>query len=380
MRKIAKRAITMLCVILMLFSMLVPAQASFGVKLTVESISVEKGTGMETVDVPIKISNNTGIIGMTLTIKYDEGLTLTDVSKGSALNSLTMTKPGDFSANPIKVTWDGEDKNDISNGTVVTLSFNVAKDVEKEYSIEVTVGGVIDENIDRLTVETENGKISVNPKDFPEDVVIDSGTDSNGIQWVLYETGILKISGNGAMADYSKTSEIPWYSSRLQITEAVIDDNVTHIAQRAFYGCLYLNKITIPNTVGSVGAYAFKNCDEIIIYGTKGSFAESYAGENDIPFVNVKSTNMKEMLLEYAVTSKKMYFDVSVEDVSENATVYIAIYDSDGKMLDLVSETLLLDDITSLSLNKNDNASYAKVFVWTNALKLITASKKVTEL
>ena len=98
------------------------------------------------------------------------------------------------------------------------------------------------------------------------------------------------------------------------------------------------------------------------------------------PIVNVKSTNMKEMLLEYAVTSKKMYFDVSVEDVSENATVYIAIYDSDGKMLDLVSETLLLDDITSLSLNKNDNASYAKVFVWTNALKLITASKKVTEL
>ena len=123
-----------------------------------------------------------------------------------------------------------------------------------------------------------------------------------------------------------------------------------------------------------------KNCDEIIIYGTKGSFAETYAGENDIPFVNVKSTDMKEMLLEYAATAKKMYFDVSVEEVSENATVYVAIYDSEGKMLDLTSEELLLDDITSLSLNKNDNASYAKVFVWTNVLKLITESKLLSEL
>ena len=350
------------------------------IKLTVGNRAVEKGTDTEVVEVPIAIFNNTGIIGMTLIVKYDEGLILTNVSKGSALNSLIMTKPGDFSANPIKITWDGEDKNDIGNGTVVTLSFSVPKDVEKEYPIEISASGVIDEDISRLNVITGNGKISVIPKDSPEDTFIDSGTDSNGIQWVLYETGILKILGNGAMADYSKTSEIPWYSNRLQITEVVIDNNVTHIAERAFYGCLYLNKITIPNTVSSVGVYAFKNCDEITIYGEKSSFAEFYASENDIPFVNTKSTSLKEITLEYAATTKNMYFDVSVEDCSENATVHVAIYDIDGKMIDLASETLSLEDITSLSLNKNTNASYAKVFVWTNELKPITKTEIVFDL
>lgn len=351
-----------------------------GIKFTVGSVVVEKGTGTETVDVPIAISNNTGIIGLTLTVEYSEGLALTDVTKGTALTSLTMTKPGKFSDNPIKVTWDGEDKNDLDSGTIVTLSFVVPKDEEKEYPIEISVGGVVDENINPIATSIENGKIIVNSKSSSDDTILDRGTDSNGIQWVLYKTGLLNISGNGVMTDYSKTSEIPWYSSRLQITEVIIDANITHIAERAFYGCLYLTKITIPNSVSSIGVYAFKNCDDITIYGEKGSFAESYANENDIPFVNTKSTSLKEINLEYAKTTKKMYFDISVEDYSENATVYVAIYDVHGKMLNLTSEELVVDDITSLSLDKNTNASYAKVFVWGNELKPITNIETVSDL
>ena len=92
MRNIAKRAISLLCVISMLLSMMITVQAA-GVGIAVENQPLQQGSGTETVEVPIKISDNTGILGMTLQVAYDEGLTLTGVAKGEALSSLTFTKP-----------------------------------------------------------------------------------------------------------------------------------------------------------------------------------------------------------------------------------------------------------------------------------------------
>ena len=182
------------------------------------------------------------------------------------------------------------------------------------------------------------------------------------------------------MADYSKTSEIPWYGERLSVTEVVIEGNITHIAERAFYGCVYLAKITIPNSVASVGTYAFRNCDEMTIYAEAGSFAETYANENDITFVNTKKEPLRDISVEYVSTTKKMYFDITVEDFSADATVYVAIYDTNGVMLDLVYDEFVLGDITSLSVNKNANASYVKVFVWKDGLMPVTGVEMITDL
>ena len=49
----------------------------------------------------------------------------------------------------------------------------------------------------------------------------------------------------------------------------------------------YIEKVIIPDTVTSIGNYAFHKCDNITIYGYKNSYAETYANENDIPFVSV---------------------------------------------------------------------------------------------
>ncbi|MDO4736941.1 MAG: hypothetical protein Q4B21_08015, partial [Bacteroidia bacterium] len=160
MRNLTKRVISILCVLSMLFSMFITVQAS-GVKFTVGSVSVEKGTGSETVDVPIVLSGNTGLIGMTMTVNYAEGLTLTKVTKGDALSSLTLTRPGNLSANPVKATWDGEGENDYENGTIITFSFTVPKNVEKEYPIEISISGAIDENLAQVSKVIENGKITV---------------------------------------------------------------------------------------------------------------------------------------------------------------------------------------------------------------------------
>ena len=145
MRNMAKRAISLLCVISMLLSMMITVQAA-GIEIAVESQILQQSSGIETIEVPIKISNNTGILGMTLQVAYDEGLTLTGVAKGGALSSLTFTKPGNFSANPVNLVWDGEAEADTSNGVIATLTFTVSMDSAKDYNIDITTKGVFDDN------------------------------------------------------------------------------------------------------------------------------------------------------------------------------------------------------------------------------------------
>ena len=64
-----------------------------------------------------------------------------------------------------------------------------------------------------------------------------------------------------------------------------IPDSVTSIDWLAFYGCTGLTSITIPDSVTSIDRSAFSGCENLIIYGKKGSYAETYAKENSFTFI-----------------------------------------------------------------------------------------------
>ena len=136
--------------------------------ITVSSVTVEQGEGTETVEVPITLAGNPGLLGLQLKIKYAEGLTLTGVEKGDALTALAFTKPGDLTANPITLMWDGESNVDTSNGVIATLTFTVPKDTEKDYAIEITNSIVLDEDMGDVEVTIVDGKISVGSEPDPE--------------------------------------------------------------------------------------------------------------------------------------------------------------------------------------------------------------------
>ena len=61
-------------------------------------------------------------------------------------------------------------------------------------------------------------------------------------------TGVLSITGTGAMTDYS-SKKAPWYSQSSYIKTIEIADGITSIGQSAFTYCKYCTSITVPKSI-----------------------------------------------------------------------------------------------------------------------------------
>lgn len=89
-----------------------------------------------------------------------------------------------------------------------------------------------------------------------------SGTlgENGNISWSFdTETGVLTISGEGAMTDYSAASETPWYSYAGLIKSVVIEEGVTTVADYAFKGTA-LTEVVLPYSLAEVSSSAFGDC------------------------------------------------------------------------------------------------------------------------
>ena len=100
-----------------------------------------------------------------------------------------------------------------------------------------------------------------------------AGNDSKKLSWTLDDNGVLTITGNGPMKDYSGsyTSTRPgWYKNKDQITSVVFDGEITRIGVLAFDECTNLKSvrytgctddagIALPESVETIGQYAFSD-------------------------------------------------------------------------------------------------------------------------
>ena len=71
----------------------------------------------------------------------------------------------------------------------------------------------------------------------------------------------------------------------VNVIEIHIEEGLTKIGFCAFESCRNLRKIIIPNSVQEMGDYVFICDNNLIIHAPAGSYAETYAKENNIPFV-----------------------------------------------------------------------------------------------
>lgn len=168
-----KRVSSLLLALVLLVSLLplgtlsAKAAESNAPTISVESVEAFPGS---TVTVNVDIKNNPGILGAKLTLSYGEGLTLTEAAlpENNAFGALTFTKPGKL-VSPCNFVWDGTELNeeDIKDGTILTLTFQVSDGVQEGKTIPVelsyTEGDIIGRDVQPVTIKIkmENGGVKV---------------------------------------------------------------------------------------------------------------------------------------------------------------------------------------------------------------------------
>ncbi len=113
---------------------------------TVETVSGAPGS---IVSVDISVANNPGILGATLTLSYDENLTLVDATAGDAFSALVMTPPGKF-VSGCNFVFDALDlaEDEIQDGVILTLSFEIAEDAAVNQTLDISVSAAADDIFD----------------------------------------------------------------------------------------------------------------------------------------------------------------------------------------------------------------------------------------
>lgn len=80
-----------------------------------------------------------------------------------------------------------------------------------------------------------------------------------------------------------------------KLTNIVLPYRMTKIDDNAFNACTGLTEITLPRGMAEIGNQVFSYPGKMTIYGIKGTYAEKYANDNGITFVNreVKAENVE---------------------------------------------------------------------------------------
>lgn len=103
------------------------------------------------------------------------------------------------------------------------------------------------------------------------------GVCGNGLTWSV-DGGVLTVSGSGVMEDYLSGEDIPWLTYADSITSVVIEEGVTAIGNKAFFGCTALKELTLPEGLQSIGDEAFLECRSLTSISFPSSLTEIGGG------------------------------------------------------------------------------------------------------
>ena len=128
-------------------------------------INDQVGKVGETLNIPISIQNNPGIISLVAEISYDNtALKLLGANKNADFwNDVNMTPGGDLTAQPYRIIWyDGLAKSDFTeNGILAELSFEVLKEGSHEVKITISDSDTFNTEFASVPFETSAGIVEV---------------------------------------------------------------------------------------------------------------------------------------------------------------------------------------------------------------------------
>ena len=330
-------------------------------QLKVEQITAQTGG---VISVPISITDNTGICGATITVEYDENLVLTEIEQGDALKTLTMTKPGNLSANPINIGWDGMEA-DASNGVVAILTFTTP-DLVGTYNINLSYeyGDIVDGSLSPIDIVIQNGGITIVKKEFEnipiiavEDVTASPGESILVPVYISNNTGIcgatisILYDENLALTNISQGTAL----SSLSMTKP---------------GNLLANPINIgwdgmeaDSSNGIIATLTFKVPTVGGTYQIIPSYTSGDVVDGALQPVNLKM-NKGQITVDNSIRATVKIGEKSVtlkNDTNNRGEILVAFYTGDGQLITVKS---YLPQNEPINVDNVETASYAKVMWW----------------
>ncbi|MBQ7255861.1 MAG: hypothetical protein IJS31_06440 [Oscillospiraceae bacterium] len=164
------------------------------------ALTVTGGTAKpgEDVTVTLSLEENPGILGARFSVAYDSALTLKSVATGSAFATLNFTQPGDLTANPVNLLWDGQDA-DTTNGAIAVLTFTVSETAEAgAYPVTVTylADDVFGANYANVAVAITDGEVTVEkPVEIKNGLYFENGAYYYYVDGKLARPGLILLDG-----------------------------------------------------------------------------------------------------------------------------------------------------------------------------------------
>lgn len=123
--------------------------------------------GEKNIEIPILIKNNPGILGMTLSVSYNENvMSMKSAINGEAVSDVLILTHGKMLGSGCRFIWDGLEisPENVKNGAILLMKFSISDNaLSGSYPIVVTYdnGDIVDNKLVVISPVVSNGHIAI---------------------------------------------------------------------------------------------------------------------------------------------------------------------------------------------------------------------------
>ena len=187
------------------------------------------------------------------------------VGDGANPLSVSIQEDGSYKYQWYSYQSDKDTAQAIDGATEASYTPQTDSEGETYYYVRVSAKSGEEENF----LDSRAAHIRVTKKTF-----IDSGTCGENLTWTIDLDGTLRITGTGAMADYTDAAA-PWSKHASAVKSLILEDGVTSVGKNAFSGMNSMISAVVPTTTEYIAEGAFAGCSAL--------------QEIQIPFVGVSA-------------------------------------------------------------------------------------------
>ncbi len=131
--------------------------------ISIDNVTAKPG---DSIEVAVNIKNNPGILGMILSVYFnEESLSLEGIRNGTALSVLDFIS-SKTTESGVRLIWDGVEigPDDIKDGTIFLMDFKIkdgAGEGKYPITLKYTDGDILDNNLKTITPSVEDGYVTI---------------------------------------------------------------------------------------------------------------------------------------------------------------------------------------------------------------------------